>query len=68
LNELTDQAVEWLTERAGGDPNGFSDELLRDKCDELVFKRVFGAERQRQYQHLFDHLYKSLSIELEEAD
>lgn len=58
LNELTDQAVEWLTERAGGDPEGFSDSLLRDRVDELVFREVFGVERRERYERLFAHLYK----------
>jgi len=58
LNELTDLAVEWLTERAGGDPEGFSDSLLRDKVDELVFHEVFGVERRERYERLFAHLYR----------
>lgn len=58
LNELTDEAVECLTERVGGDPNVFSDELLRDKVDELVMREVFGQVKQERYQHLFDHLYR----------
>ena len=56
-NELTETAVEWLTEQVDGDPEAFSDEALRDKIDELVFRRVFGPDRQRQYEHLFGHLY-----------
>jgi hypothetical protein len=55
LSELTEQAVEWLTERCDGDPEAFSDELLRDKVDELIFYEVFGPERQRPYEHLFVH-------------
>ena len=31
LNELTETAVEWLAERVRGDPEAFSDEVLRDK-------------------------------------
>jgi len=58
LNELTDQAVEWLTERADGDPEAFSDDTLRDKIDELVFREVFGAERQERYERRFVHLYQ----------
>jgi hypothetical protein len=58
LNELTEEAVEWLTEQAAGDPNAFSDEALRDKVDELVLGEVFGVERRERYQHLFDRLYK----------
>jgi hypothetical protein len=58
LTELTEAAVEWLTERANGDPEAFSDKLLRDKVDELVFCEVFGVERQERYQSLFDHLYQ----------
>jgi hypothetical protein len=45
LHELTEQALEWLTEQAGGDPEAFADELLRDKVDELVFREAFGVER-----------------------
>jgi hypothetical protein len=58
LNALTEEAVEWLSERANGDPNAFSDDLLRDKVDELVFREVFGVDRRERYQRLFDHLYK----------
>ena len=58
LNELTDQAVEWLTERASGDPEAFADDLLRDKVDELIFREVFGVERGRRYERLFAHLYR----------
>jgi len=58
LNELTDQAVEWLTERANGDPEAFADDLLRDKVDELIFREVFGVERGRRYERLFTHLYR----------
>lgn len=54
LNELTEEAVEWLTERAAGNPSAFADEVLRDKVDELVFREVFGVERRERYQHLFD--------------
>jgi hypothetical protein len=57
LHELTEQAVEWLTERAGGDPEAFADELLRDKVDELVFREAFGAERQELYKQHFGYLY-----------
>jgi hypothetical protein len=57
LNELTEEAVEWLTERTVGDPNAFSDEALRDKVDELVMGVVFGPERQERYRHLFDYLH-----------
>src|SRR6266487_918749 len=42
LNDPTEVAVERLTERANGDPEAFSDELLRDKVDELIFNEVFG--------------------------
>jgi len=59
LNELTEVAVEWLAERANGDPEEFSDELLRDKVDELVFKEVFGPERRKPYEELFACLYRS---------
>jgi hypothetical protein len=59
LNELTEEAVEWLTERADGDPDAFSDEVLRDKVDELIFREVFGIERRERYQHLFAHLFQN---------
>ena len=58
LNQLTEAAVEWLTERSGGNPNRFSDQLLRDKVDELVSREIFGPERQGRYSHLFGHLYR----------
>lgn len=58
LNELTEAAVEWLTERAGGDSEVFSHEVLRDKVDELIFYEVFGPERRRPYEGLFMHLYQ----------
>ena len=57
LNELTEAAVEWLSELCEGDPEAFSDALLRDKIDELVFDEIFGPERQRPYESLFEHLY-----------
>jgi len=56
LNELTEQAVEWLTERCGGDPEAFADEALRDKVDELILEEVFGPERRKPYEPLFTHL------------
>lgn len=56
LQELTEQAVEWLTERSGGDPETFADELLRDKVDELIFREAFGVSRQAQYIQHFSHL------------
>ena len=56
LNELTEAAVEWLSELCGGDPEAFSDELLRDKIDELVFDEIFGPERRKPYEHLFARL------------
>jgi hypothetical protein len=49
LNRITEQAVEWLTDRCDGDPHAFSDEALRDKVDELVVREVFGPERQEKY-------------------
>ena len=58
LNALTEEAVEWLTEKADGDPSAFSDDVLRDKVDELVFREVFGVERRERYQALFEHLYR----------
>ena len=30
LNELTEEAVEWLTAKADGDPTAFADDVLRD--------------------------------------
>lgn len=57
LNAFTEEAVEWLSEQAHGDPTAFSDELLRDKVDELVFYEVFGPERQTAYRALFRHVY-----------
>jgi hypothetical protein len=56
LNELTERAVEWLSERSGGDLEAFSDDMLRDKVDELVFDEIFGPERRKPYEHLFVHL------------
>ena len=56
LNELTEAAVEWLTNHSHGDPEAFSDELLRDKVDELVFLELFGADRRKPYEPLFAHL------------
>jgi len=56
LNDLTETSVEWLTERFEGNPEGFSDELVRKKTDELIFNEVFGPERRRPYEHLFGHL------------
>ena len=61
LHDLTEAAVEWLTERCGGDPEAFSDALLRDKVDELVFDEVFGPERRKPYEQLFTHLHSPLS-------
>lgn len=56
LNELTERAVEWLSERCGGDPEAFSDDVLRDKVDELVFDEIFGPERRKPYEQLFAHI------------
>jgi hypothetical protein len=61
LNTFTEEAVEWLSEQANGDPNAFSDELLRDKVDELIFHEVFGPERQKTYGGLFSHLHLETS-------
>ena len=58
LNELTEAAVEWLTIHSHGDPEAFSDELLRDKVDELVFLELFGADRRKPYEPLFAHLWE----------
>jgi len=66
LNELAEEAVDWLTEQAGGDPNVFSDEALRDKVDELVFRAVFGVDRLARYEHVFDHLYRVDTLALNE--
>ena len=60
LNTLTEDAVEWLSAQAHGDPTAFSDEVLRDKVDELVFREVFGPERRARYEPLFRHLYAIL--------
>jgi len=60
LNTFTEEAVEWLSAQAHGDPNAFSDDLLRDKVDELVFHEVFGPERRTRYEPLFSHLYATL--------
>ena len=57
LNEITEKAVEWLTEKWGGEPASFNDEILRDKVDELVLKDVFGPERLEKYSGLFAFLY-----------
>lgn len=62
LNELTEAAVEWLTEVCGGDPEAFSDELLRDKIDELVFDEIFGPDRRKPYEKLFAHLYQTINV------
>jgi hypothetical protein len=59
LNELTEQAVEWLTQRMGGDPEAFSDAALRDKVDELIFEETFGPERRKPYESLFTHLWEA---------
>jgi hypothetical protein len=56
LNAITEQAVEWLTEIWGGDPVSFSDEILRDKVDELILRDVFGPERLEKYASLFASL------------
>ncbi len=60
LNTFTEEAVEWLSEQAHGDPTAFSDEMLRDKVDELVFHEVFGPARKERYEPLFRHLYAIL--------
>lgn len=60
LNAVTEDAVEWLSEQAHGDPTAFSDEVLRDKVDELVFREVFGPERRARYEPLFRHLYATV--------
>jgi hypothetical protein len=59
LNELTKQAVEWLMERCGGDSEAFSDDLLRDKVDELIFNQAFGADRRKPYENVFVRLYQT---------
>jgi hypothetical protein len=63
LNAFTEEAVEWLSEQAHGDPTAFSDELLRDKVDELIFHEVFGPERQTAYRALFRHVYHGTETE-----
>lgn len=59
LNAFTEEAVEWLSAQAHGDPTAFSGELLRDKVDELIFYEIFGPERGAIYEQLFGHLYRS---------
>jgi hypothetical protein len=56
LNTLTEDAVEWLRAQAHGDSTAFSDEALRNKVDELVFREVFGSERRESYESLFTHI------------
>lgn len=63
LNAFTEEAVEWLSAQAHGDPTAFSDELLRDKVDELIFHEVFGPERQTAYSELFRHVYRGTETE-----
>ena len=58
LNALTEQAVDWLTRRTNGDPEAFSDDLLRDKVDEFIFYEVFGIVRQQRYELCFAHLHQ----------
>jgi hypothetical protein len=62
LNTVTEEAVEWLSTQAHGDPTAFSDERLRDKVDELVFYEVFGPERRERYEQFFRHLYRSPEV------
>lgn len=64
LNDVTEVAVEWLTARCEGNPEAFSDELLRDKIDEPIFNEVFGPERRKPYEGLFKHLYQGFEDEL----
>jgi hypothetical protein len=67
LNAFTEEAVEWLSAQAHGDPTAFSDELLRDKVDELVIREVFGPERRDKYESRFAHIHKAvLSLSLTE--
>lgn len=56
LNEITEQAVEWLTEKWEDNPVLFNDEILRDKVDELILKDAFGPERLGKYADLFTFL------------
>ena len=63
LNTFTEEAIEWLSEQAHGDPTAFSDELLRDKVDELVFREVFGPERQTAYSALFRHVSRGTEVD-----
>jgi hypothetical protein len=55
LNELRDEALDWLLER---NEDNVRDIDIRDRIDELIFRESFGPEKQAQYQHLFDHLYR----------
>jgi hypothetical protein len=34
--------------------------LHRDKLDELIMRRIFGLDRQKRYESLFLHLYRSI--------
>jgi hypothetical protein len=56
LSEITEQAVEWLTEKWRGNTVLLSDEILRDKVDELILKDAFGPERLGKYAGLFTFL------------
>ena len=56
VNDLTEQAVDWLTRRTNGDPEAFSDDLLRDKVDEFIFYEVFSIVRRQLYESCFAHL------------
>jgi hypothetical protein len=60
LNTLTEEGVAWLNEQAHGDPTAFWHEVLRDTVAELIFHKVFGAERRACYEPLFGHLYSTV--------
>ena len=49
LNDLAEQAVEWFTQSSHGDPDAFLDELLRDKVDERMVRKVLGVDRRGRY-------------------
>jgi hypothetical protein len=60
LNTFTEEAVEWISTQMHGDPTAFSDALLRDKVDELVFLEVFSPERRTAHSALFRHIYREI--------
>ena len=54
IGELTTQANEWLADRW----EDYTDVDVRDKIDELVFREIFGPEKQEKYEDLFERLYQ----------